>query len=149
MGAQAKLRINILLGFISEKSRTRPKTQKPQITPFSAGETLNSHTATMSAVYATAARSVLRSTCRTAAPSRLSAAVAAAAKPKSRPPPPLRSLKGNAFSQSSIFRSPVELSCCLDSLLPYHTATATALLTSMLSVPRGYGWTPEGKDQTR
>ncbi|GAB2231379.1 hypothetical protein Droror1_Dr00010385 [Drosera rotundifolia] len=97
----------------------------------------------MSALYAAAARSVLRSSSRSAAPSRLSAAVSAAAKPKSRPPPPLRSLKGNVFSQSSIFRSPVELSSCLDSMLPYHTATATALLTSMLAVPRGYGWTPE------
>ncbi|KAL9250091.1 nuclear fusion defective 6, mitochondrial-like protein [Drosera capensis] len=104
----------------------------------------------MSAVYAAAARSVLRSTYRSAAPSPLSAAIAAAAaKPKSPPPLSLRSLKRNVFSQSSIFRSPVELSSCLDSMLPYHTATATALLTSMLSVPRGYGWNPEGKDQTR
>nr|GLL28870.1 protein NUCLEAR FUSION DEFECTIVE 6, chloroplastic/mitochondrial-like [Ipomoea trifida] len=46
---------------------------------------------------------------------------------------------------SRIFRSPVELSCVrVDTMLPYHTATASALLNSMLSVaPRCYGWTLE------
>ncbi|KAF9590134.1 hypothetical protein IFM89_031738 [Coptis chinensis] len=44
-----------------------------------------------------------------------------------------------------IFRSPVELSCAVETLLPFHTATASALLTSMLSVSRpGLGWLPEG-----
>ncbi|KAJ8761072.1 hypothetical protein K2173_000751 [Erythroxylum novogranatense] len=43
-----------------------------------------------------------------------------------------------------IFRTPVEMSCCLETFLPYHTASASALLTSMLSIsPRCYGWTPE------
>ncbi|XP_010686408.1 protein NUCLEAR FUSION DEFECTIVE 6, mitochondrial isoform X1 [Beta vulgaris subsp. vulgaris] len=96
-----------------------------------------------------AARSILRSsaTARSAAP-RFSAA------PKTKSNPSFNSTfhlpKQNPLSAPRIFRSPVELSCCVESLMPYHTATASALLTSMLSgAPRRFGWTPEGKDQTR
>ncbi|XP_076905680.1 protein NUCLEAR FUSION DEFECTIVE 6, mitochondrial-like isoform X3 [Bidens hawaiensis] len=43
-----------------------------------------------------------------------------------------------------IFRCPVEMSACLESLQPFHTATASALMTSMLTVSKnGYGWLPE------
>ncbi|XVF27594.1 hypothetical protein REPUB_Repub14bG0122000 [Reevesia pubescens] len=89
-----------------------------------------------------AARSGLRS-----AVSRATAAtrLATAPKPILRPAcSPFRIPKQNPLP-SRIFRSPVELSCCVETMLPYHTATASALLTSMLSVSRrSSGWTPEG-----
>ncbi|XP_012091657.1 protein NUCLEAR FUSION DEFECTIVE 6, mitochondrial isoform X1 [Jatropha curcas] len=50
--------------------------------------------------------------------------------------------KPNTLSQR-IFRSPMEISCCVETMLPYHTATASALLTSMISVSRRSCWTPE------
>ncbi|XP_050380969.1 protein NUCLEAR FUSION DEFECTIVE 6, mitochondrial isoform X1 [Argentina anserina] len=47
-------------------------------------------------------------------------------------------------SSSPSLRCPVELSFCVESMLPYHTATASALMTSMLSITRrSYGWLPE------
>ncbi|KAK0579480.1 hypothetical protein LWI29_026907 [Acer saccharum] len=52
----------------------------------------------------------------------------------------------NKTPLSSYFRSPVELSFCVETMLTYHTTTASALLTSMLSVsPRIYGWASEGR----
>lgn len=44
-----------------------------------------------------------------------------------------------------IFRSPVESTFCVESLLPMHSVTAAALMTSMLSASRGgYGWLIDG-----
>ncbi|XP_004134688.1 protein NUCLEAR FUSION DEFECTIVE 6, chloroplastic/mitochondrial isoform X2 [Cucumis sativus] len=95
----------------------------------------------MSSAAAMAARSAFRSTLARAP---ISGRFTSSAKTKSAPSP-FAIPKQNPLSQSHrILRSPVELSCCLESLLPYHSATASALLTSMLSVSRrSYGWTPE------
>ncbi|XP_004300265.1 PREDICTED: uncharacterized protein LOC101291628 [Fragaria vesca subsp. vesca] len=89
-----------------------------------------------------AARSMLRSAA--ARTTTLGSRVASAARPKPASAPfSIPKQNKNPISHA-IFRSPVELSCCVETLLPYHTATASALLTSMLSVSqRSCGWTPE------
>ncbi|KAL5730496.1 hypothetical protein ACHQM5_003306 [Ranunculus cassubicifolius] len=89
----------------------------------------------MAAIATSCARSYLRS----AVPRLASQAKS------SRPSSPFRIPKQNPLSNGALFRSPVELSCCVDSMMPFHTATASALLTSMLSVTRpGCAWLLEG-----
>ncbi|XP_042026472.1 protein NUCLEAR FUSION DEFECTIVE 6, mitochondrial-like isoform X1 [Salvia splendens] len=80
-----------------------------------------------------AARSVFRSAAR----------ISASVKPRPSPSP-FRLPSQNPLP-ARIFRSPVEMSSVsVASFLPYHTATASALLTSMLSVaPRTHAWTIE------
>ncbi|KAK3433073.1 hypothetical protein EUGRSUZ_D00599 [Eucalyptus grandis] len=97
------------------------------------------------AAAASAARSVLRSpSLRTSASASASAARSAAAGLKPRPARSPFRIPAQKPLSHRIFRSPVEMSSCLESVLPYHTATASALLTSMLSVSRrASGWTPE------
>ncbi|CAL0333847.1 unnamed protein product [Lupinus luteus] len=62
---------------------------------------------------------------------------------------PFRMASNKPLSQST-FRLPVELSFCVESMMPYHTATASALMNSMLSVSqrRSYAWLLDGQEQT-
>ncbi|KAG4384232.1 hypothetical protein AAZX31_13G219100 [Glycine max] len=87
-----------------------------------------------------AARCLLRS-----AVSRAAGAANLAAGARTKPArSPFRLPKQTSIS-NRVFRLPVEASFCVESMLPYHSATASALLNSMLSVSRhSYGWTPEG-----
>ncbi|KAL0362392.1 UNVERIFIED_CONTAM: protein NUCLEAR FUSION defective, chloroplastic/mitochondrial [Sesamum calycinum] len=91
------------------------------------------------AAASTAARSVFRSsTVRNAATSLASQAKSARSSPFRLP------ARAPALA-NRILRSPVEMSACLESMQPYHTATASALMTSMLTVSRcGFGWLAEG-----
>ncbi|KAL5157333.1 Protein NUCLEAR FUSION DEFECTIVE 6, chloroplastic/mitochondrial [Glycine soja] len=92
-----------------------------------------------------AARCLLRS-----AASRAAGAANLAAGARPRPArSPFRLPKQTSIS-NRVFRLPVEASFCVESMLPYHSATASALLNSMLSVSRhSYGWTPEDCNDDR
>ncbi|KAE8779058.1 hypothetical protein D1007_47945 [Hordeum vulgare] len=88
---------------------------------------------------AAAARSMLRSSA-----SLLRAAPARASSSAARP-----SLRRALGAPPRLLRSPVEASFCVESLLPLHSATAAARMTSMLAVPgRGLGWLTEGETET-
>ncbi|KAL4585641.1 hypothetical protein LXL04_010264 [Taraxacum kok-saghyz] len=93
-----------------------------------------------------AARSVFRSASTFSTVGRAASRISAGAKPNatSGARSPFRTPSQNPLSHR-IFRSPVEMSCVsIESMLPFHTATASALLTSMLSAsPRTCGWTLE------
>ncbi|XP_019464979.1 PREDICTED: protein NUCLEAR FUSION DEFECTIVE 6, chloroplastic/mitochondrial-like isoform X1 [Lupinus angustifolius] len=95
-----------------------------------------------------ASSSAARSIFRSSSAVRSAFRVASEAKPARSP---FRMASNKPISQSqSTFRLPVELSFCVESMMPYHTATASALMTSMLSVSqrRGYSWLPDGQEQT-
>ncbi|OEL24242.1 hypothetical protein BAE44_0014737 [Dichanthelium oligosanthes] len=89
---------------------------------------------------AAAARSLLRSSASLlrAAPAARSSASSAATRP------PLRRALA---APPRLLRSPVESSFCVESLLPLHSATAGARMTSMLAIPgRGLGWLTQDRD---
>ncbi|KAL6975875.1 hypothetical protein U1Q18_024672 [Sarracenia purpurea var. burkii] len=89
-----------------------------------------------------AARSVFRSASVRNGAARLASEAKAACSP-------FRSSSRKPLSHR-IFRCPAEMSACVGSMQPFHTATASALMTSMLVISRrGYGWLPEGTDKTR
>ncbi|CAH8262881.1 unnamed protein product [Arabidopsis lyrata] len=82
------------------------------------------------------ARSMLR-----AASSRSAAASTGRFASQAKSAPPLFRATARRSPLLSPLRNPVELSFCVESLLPYHTATASALMTSMLSISgQSFGW---------
>ncbi|KAK9676845.1 hypothetical protein RND81_11G105500 [Saponaria officinalis] len=88
-----------------------------------------------------AARSLFRSTsARSAAAKFASAAKTSSPRSSFRSPSP-----SNLLSSPRIFRCPAELSACLETMQPFHTMTASALMTSMLAIScRSSAWAPDG-----
>ncbi|EER99988.1 hypothetical protein SORBI_3003G002800 [Sorghum bicolor] len=90
---------------------------------------------------AAAARSLLRSSASLLRTAPATARSSATTRP---------SLRRALAAPPRLLRSPVESSFCVESLLPLHTATAGARMTSMLAAPgRGLGWLTQGSDETR
>ncbi|RYR68723.1 hypothetical protein Ahy_A03g015200 isoform B [Arachis hypogaea] len=88
-----------------------------------------------------AARSIFRSS------SAARCAFRAAAEAKSSRSTFFRMASNKPLSQSTR-RIPVELSFCVESMMPLHTATASALMNSMLAISRHRcGWIPEGNEK--
>ncbi|KAJ4729756.1 Protein NUCLEAR FUSION DEFECTIVE 6, chloroplastic/mitochondrial [Melia azedarach] len=88
-----------------------------------------------------AARSIFRSSSARNAAARF----ASQAKPKVTSSPVGVSAK-KPLSLGTL-RNPVQISFCVESMMPYHTATASSLMTSMLTISRrSYGWLSEGND---
>ncbi|CAN6979853.1 unnamed protein product [Brassica rapa subsp. trilocularis] len=59
--------------------------------------------------------------------------------------PPMFRATSRSSSLLSPLRNRVEMSFCVESMLPYHTATASALMTSMLSTSaHTYAWLSHG-----
>ncbi|MCL7037549.1 hypothetical protein MKW94_003410 [Papaver nudicaule] len=93
-------------------------------------------------IYAATARSVFRSASTSFRGS--AARLSPQAKPKSSPSASSFFSHEKPLSQR-IFRSPVELSCCVDSLMPFHSANSSSLLISMLGVSnQPYFWLLQG-----
>ncbi|KAL5226891.1 hypothetical protein ABZP36_015156 [Zizania latifolia] len=96
---------------------------------------------------AAAARSFLRSAVASSSSIR-----GAAARFASRSGPAPLPRRSSASAPRLLLRSPVEMSgVCLETLMPMHSATASALMTSLLAAPvsRSFGWLSEGQDETR
>ncbi|KAJ0718792.1 hypothetical protein HanLR1_Chr08g0274581 [Helianthus annuus] len=90
---------------------------------------------------AAAARSFFRSTSVRNVAARISSEA------KCKPPSPFQFSTTKPLSHRGVFRCPVKMSSvCLETMQPFHTATASALMTSMLTASSmgGYAWLPQG-----